>query len=185
MMRYGLGVAALQETRWKGQGELRKRKYSIFNSDGEKPGWRGTGFYINEKVRKSILLFEPINDRICRLKIKGRFQNVTMLSVYAPTEDSDEKAKNKFYDYLTKICDKISRHDILMILGDYNVKIGTEAFTNGVANQINHALVDRRHASSVLDVRSCRGANCHFLIRLKLKQRLSTISEDNKYRRMK
>ncbi|EFN75852.1 Craniofacial development protein 2, partial [Harpegnathos saltator] len=221
MERYGLCAAALQEIIWKGQGELRKRKYSIVYYGGEKPGQRDTGFYINEEMRKSVLLFEPINDRICRLRIKGKFQNITMISVYAPTEDSDDEMKNKFYDDLTKICDRISKHDILLILGIYNAKIGKETFINGVAgrhslhehtsdngirvcefadcqnmwissvsfqhkdihkqtwkisgergaNQIkDHILVDRRHSSSVIDVRSCRGTNCdsdHFLVRLK------------------
>jgi len=65
MERYGLCVAALQETKWKGQGELRKRKYSIFNSGGEKPGQGGTGFYVNEKIRKcltssSICFIDPL-----------------------------------------------------------------------------------------------------------------------------
>lgn len=96
MEKYGLCIAVLQETRWKRQGELRKRKYSIFYCGGEKPGQRGTGFYVNEKIRKSVLLFEPINDRICRLRVKGKFQNITVLSVYAPTEDSVDEVKDKF-----------------------------------------------------------------------------------------
>lgn len=47
-------------------------------------------------------------------------------------------------------------------------------------------MVDRKHATSILDVRSCRGTNCdsdHFLIRVKLRQRLSRLNEDNKYKR--
>lgn len=53
------------------------------------------------------------------------------------------------------------------------------------ANQIDHFLVDRRHASSILDVRNCRDAHCdsdHFLIRARLRQRIVLIHAGNKYR---
>jgi hypothetical protein len=43
-------------------------------------------------------------------------------------------------------------------------------------NQIDHALIDRRRHSSILDVRSFRGADCdtdHYLVFTKIKERLA------------
>lgn len=44
------------------------------------------------------------------------------------------------------------------------------------ANQIDHVLVNRRRKSSILDVRTCRSANCdsdHYLVRIRVNQKIS------------
>jgi len=54
---------------------------------------------------------------------------MTIISAYAPMEDKNKRnAENveRFYDKLSDVCDKIPRNDALILLGDFNTKIGKE-----------------------------------------------------------
>jgi hypothetical protein len=47
-----------------------------------------------------ILRFEPISDCICKLRVKGKLCNVTLINIYAPTEDKEKDIKEQFYEEL-------------------------------------------------------------------------------------
>jgi hypothetical protein len=49
-----------------------------------------------------------------------------MLSAHAPTEDKDEMEKEECYVFLSKTCDQTPKHDMLIIIGHFNAKIGKE-----------------------------------------------------------
>ena len=92
-------VVAVQEIRWQGQGRIDKKDFSLFYSGPkERMGRYGTGFIINAKMRKSFLSVMPLSDRLCKLRLRGKFRNITLISTYAPTEDSPDAVKNEFYD---------------------------------------------------------------------------------------
>jgi len=72
----------LQELRWKGTGQINKPKYTLYYSCyPEKTGQMGTGFMIRNEIKKNILSFEPYNERLCKLRIKGKFNNLSIVSV--------------------------------------------------------------------------------------------------------
>jgi hypothetical protein len=81
------------------------------------------------------MCFEPISDRMCKIRFKGRFRNVALIPAYAPTEEGQEENKHAFYNQLHRECSKIPKYtyDMLVILGDFNAQIGTEAFLKNVA----------------------------------------------------
>jgi exonuclease III len=76
-----------------------------------------------------MLGFEPINKRMCKLRIKGKFYNMTIISVYAPTEDENKRNAEdveQFHHKLSDVYDKTPRNNALIFLGDFNAKIGKE-----------------------------------------------------------
>ncbi|KAK4876496.1 hypothetical protein RN001_009002 [Aquatica leii] len=235
--QYKMDITAVQEIRWPNAGNMKMSKSVIFfsgNSDNRHE--YGTGFVLRETLINSVIDFEPVNERICCIRLKGRCYNYSLISVYAPTEETEEEEKEKFYEQLEQIFGSLPQQDMKIILGDLNAKIGKEetlrphigkhslhdqsndnglriadfAAANNLCvkstmfehkdihkqtwvsndgrtrNQIDHIIIDARHSSNIVDVRSLRGADAdtdHYLVTAKIKIRLSTITNKKRTQR--
>ena len=107
--RYKMNVVALQEIRWKVKGSIRKVKFTLHYSGNDRQGNRGVGFIVSKKATRSELGFSPISERICTLRIKGKFHNITFVNVYAPTEDTEDETVDEFYETLQSVCDEFNK----------------------------------------------------------------------------
>ena len=117
-------IVALQEIRWSGYGLLKKDTYSLYYScNPNTTGQAGTGFVIQKSAMNKILSFETISDRICKLRIKGKCYNITLINIYALMEDKEEDIKGQFYEELQRTQDRVPKHDVTIILGDMNDKL--------------------------------------------------------------
>jgi hypothetical protein len=47
--------------------------------------------------------FKAKSSRMCRLQIRGKFFNYSIINVHAPTEDKNEEEKDAFYGDLENI----------------------------------------------------------------------------------
>ena len=88
----------------------------------------GVGFAIKtELVGKLSGLPKGINDRLMtlRLPLSGN-KHATIVSAYAPTMTNPDEVKDKFYDDLDNVISATPRTDKLILLGDFNARVGTD-----------------------------------------------------------
>ena len=60
-----------------------------------------------------------------RLPLSGE-RYATIVSAYAPTMTNPDEVKDKFYDDLDSVISAASRTDKLILLGDFNARVGTD-----------------------------------------------------------
>ena len=56
----------------------------------------------------------------------SRFAKPTVIQVYAPTNDAEDESKEEFYEQLQWEVEAAPRHDVLIVMGDLNAKIGED-----------------------------------------------------------
>ena len=51
---------------------------------------------------------------------------MTLINMYAPTEDKEEEIKEQFYKELQRTQDRVPKHGVVIVMGDMNTKPGKE-----------------------------------------------------------
>jgi len=85
-----------------------------------------TIFILLGRIMNNVIGFEAINKRLCKVRIKRKYNNLTLINMYAPTEDKTEAEKEEFYDDLQTTIDRTPESDTAIVLGDTNAKLGKE-----------------------------------------------------------
>ncbi|BHF70339.1 hypothetical protein SprV_0301338900 [Sparganum proliferum] len=134
LARYKVDIAALSETRFSEQGQLEEvgAGYTFFWSGRPRAERRDAdvAFAIrNDIVGRLPCLPQGINDRLMSLRLPlrrgGKF--TTIISAYAPPMTSpDAAARDKFYEDLHALLAIVSKADKLIVLGDFNARVGTD-----------------------------------------------------------
>ena len=139
----------ISETKWKGIGQVKSDDYPVYFSGNDKIERKGVAFICTEKIKKCVLGFNPISDRIITIRIQGKPIHFTFIQVYAPTSTADEEEMDYFYDALQKAIDITPKGDIMYVIGDWNAKVGkqntagvTGGFGLGTRNERGDTMVD-------------------------------------------
>ena len=132
LARYSVDVAALQDTRQKGQGQLKESMHTFFWI-GKPVGCRkaSVAFAIsNTIVSKLPKLPHSISERLIHLRVplaKDRY--LSMTNVYALTMTYANEEKEAFYQVLASVVDYVNVADKLLILGNFNAQVGKDHTT--------------------------------------------------------
>lgn len=78
---------------------------------------------MTSETRKSLIDWLPFHERLQCVRLRGRYANLSIIAVYAPTSEANVDVKD-FYSHLQCLVDKTALQDIL-ILGDLNAQVGS------------------------------------------------------------
>lgn len=70
MTQCNIDILAVQETRWTESRTLNARKQEILSSGSKDKHELGVAFIVNDRLKESILDFNPVNKRMCPENIK-------------------------------------------------------------------------------------------------------------------
>ena len=126
LKRLNIKICGVSETHLTGAEKMKVNGYTIWFSgkvEGEKHE-HGVAIAVADSVAKSVTVVERKSDRIIRIRAKFKHADVTMIEAYAPTEEATDVEKDKFYTELQETISNIPRHDIIILMGDLNAKVG-------------------------------------------------------------
>lgn len=56
----------------------------------------GVGFSVKRAFVETVAGFVTISQRVCNIRIRKKFKNTSLINIYAPTEKSEDDAKDAF-----------------------------------------------------------------------------------------
>jgi exonuclease III len=150
--KYKLDFVGVQEIRWEKGGTERAEDYTFFYGQGNGDHQSGSGFFVHKRIVSVVRRVVFISDRMSYITLRGRWCNIIVLNVHAPREDKGDDVKGRFYEELGRVFDQFHRHDMKILLGVFNEKVGSEnIFKPTIGNESLHEIsIDNGVKSSKL-----------------------------------
>ena len=128
MKRYNLSILGVSEMRWNTFGSLRTAtgEFILYsgNPNEDDQHVKGVGLILSRSAADSLLAWEPVSERVITARFASKCQNMSIIQVYAPTNDATEEEKESFYYQLQTVYDRTPRRDVIVVIGNFNAKIG-------------------------------------------------------------
>ena len=149
MERVNVDILGISELKWSGMGEFNSDDHYIYYCGQEYLRRSGVAIMVNKRVQNAVLGCNLKNDRMISICFQAKPFNITVIQVYAPTNNAEEAEVEWFYEDLQDLLDLTPKKDVLFIIGDWNAKVGSQEtpgvtgkFGLGMRSEAGQRLID-------------------------------------------
>ena len=100
MARVDIDILGISELKWTGMGEFNSGDHYIYYYGQESLRRSGVAIIVDKKVRNAVRGCNLWNNRMISLRFQGKPLNITVIQVYAPTNNAEEAKVERFYEDL-------------------------------------------------------------------------------------
>ena len=100
MARVNINILGISDLKWTRMGNFNSDAHYIFYCEQEFLRRNGVAIIVNKRVQNSVLGSNLKNDRMISVHFQGKPFNITVIQVYAPTNNAEEDEVEQFYEDL-------------------------------------------------------------------------------------
>ena len=109
MARVNINILGISELKWTGMGEFNSDDHYIYYCRQESLRRNGVAIMVNKRVQNAVLGCNLKNNRMISLHFQGKPFNITVIQVYALTNNAEEAEAKWFYEDLQDLPELIPK----------------------------------------------------------------------------
>ena len=132
MARVNIDILGIRELKWTGMGEFNSDDLYIYYCGQESLRRNGIAI-VNKRVQNAVIGCNLKNEE-WSLRFQSKSFNITVIQVYAPTNNAEKAEVKWFYEDLQDLIELTPPKDVFVIIGDWNAKVRSQE-TPGVTGK--------------------------------------------------
>ena len=85
------------------EGTVKAGDYSFFYRKGNENHQLGTGIFVHHIIVSAVKRVDFVSDRVSYIVLRGRWFNIIVPNVHAPSDDKSDNSKDSFYEELEQV----------------------------------------------------------------------------------
>ena len=139
MARVNVNILGIRELKWTGMGEFNSDDHYIYYCGHKSLKRNRVALKFNKRIQNTVLGCNLKDNKIISVHFQGKPFNITVIQVYALTNNAEEAEVEWFYEDLQDLLELTPKKDVLFIIGDWNAKVGSQE-TPGVTGKFGFAV---------------------------------------------
>ena len=122
MARVDVDILGISKLKWIGMGEFNSDDHYSYYCGQDSLRRNGVTLIVNKRVQHTAPGCNLKNNKMISVCFQGKPFNITVLQVYALTNNAEEAKVEWFYENLKDLLELTPPKDILFITADWNAK---------------------------------------------------------------